>query len=155
MIVLLIYIYIWIHELSSPQHVLRIPFTEIQDLEGIKRRSESKDISIFENVAKCEHPCHSYTNEYGIAGWTKYYAIWLRKRGGWGMGEWGWGGGWVEVVGGWVGSMAVGKFNALFLKNLFWWRVIPLGSLIYFRYNISGNCFIYQIHFSCCFITVT
>ena len=46
--------------------MLRIPFTEIQDLVGMKRRSESKDIPIFENVAKCEHPCHSYTNEYGF-----------------------------------------------------------------------------------------
>ena len=78
--------YIWIHELSSSQHVLRIPFTEIQDLVGMKRRSESKDIPIFENVAKCEHPCHFYTNEYGVAGWTKYYAIWLRKGGGGGGG---------------------------------------------------------------------
>ena len=84
--------YIWIHELSSSQHVLRIPFTEIQDLVGMKRRSESKDIPIFENVAKCEHPCHFYTNEYGVAGWTKYYAIWIKKGG------------------------AVGKFNALFEK---------------------------------------
>ena len=63
MIVLLIYIYISIHELSSSQHVLRIPFTEIQDLVGMKLRLESKDLPIFENMAKCEHPCHSYTNE--------------------------------------------------------------------------------------------
>ena len=43
--------------------MLRIPFTEIQDLVGMKLRLESKDLPIFENVAKCEHPCHSYTNE--------------------------------------------------------------------------------------------
>ena len=78
--------------------MLRIPFTEIQVLVGMKRRSESKDIPIFENVAKCEHPCHFYTNEYGVAGWTKYYAVWLR-----------WGGGGGGGAGG-----AVGKFNALF-----------------------------------------
>ena len=29
----------------------------------MKLRLESKDLPIFENVAKCERPCHSYTNE--------------------------------------------------------------------------------------------
>ena len=53
--------------------MLRIPFTEIQDRVGMKRRSESEDMPIFENVAKCEHPCHSYTNEYGIAGLDKIW----------------------------------------------------------------------------------
>ena len=35
----------------------------------MKRRFESKDIPMYENVAKCEHPCHSYTNErFGMIG---------------------------------------------------------------------------------------
>ena len=29
----------------------------------MERRLEREDLSIFENVAKCAHPCHSYTNE--------------------------------------------------------------------------------------------
>ena len=55
--------YISIHELYSSQHVLRIPFTEIQDLVGMTLRLESDDLTIFENAAKCVHPYHSYTNE--------------------------------------------------------------------------------------------
>ena len=35
----------------------------------MKRRLESEDLPIFENAAKCEHPCHSYTNEsFGTIG---------------------------------------------------------------------------------------
>ena len=35
----------------------------------MKRRLESEDLPIFENAAKCEHPCHSYTNEsFGMIG---------------------------------------------------------------------------------------
>ena len=35
----------------------------------MKCRLESEDLPIFENAAKCEHPCHSYTNEsFGMIG---------------------------------------------------------------------------------------
>ena len=52
----------------------RIPFTEIQDLAGMKRCSENEDMPVFGNAAKSEHVIRTLMN-IELLGWAKYYEI--------------------------------------------------------------------------------